>query len=236
MLAGGVAHDLNNVLAPIIMGSGLLRLTVSDKSQLEILENIESSAQHGTALVRQLMTFARGGEGQHSDVSVPPIVEDVRKLLQQSLPREIKIETVCARDLWPIRSDPTQIKQLLLNLCFNARDAMPSGGRLGIRVENTTVGEAMAAMHPGAQPGPHLLMAVSDSGTGIPAEILERIFDPFFTTKEVGKGTGLGLSTVAGIVKSHGGFLKVESEVGRGTEFQLFLPAMPDAAPPKENG
>jgi PAS domain S-box-containing protein len=231
MLAGGVAHDLNNVLAPILMGSEVLRLSLTDQAQLAILDNIESSAHHGTALVRQLMTFARGGEGEHSAVNVEPIVEDVRRLLHQSLPPAIKISAAVAAPLWPIRSDPTQIKQLLLNLCFNARDAMPDGGRLGIRAETTSIDERVVRTHPEARPGPYLLIAVSDTGTGIPPEILDRIFDPFFTTKEVGKGTGLGLSTVAGIVKSHGGFLKVESEVGRGTEFQLYLPAMPPAVP-----
>lgn len=226
MLAGGVAHDLNNVLAPILMGSELLRQSLADQTQLDILASVESSAQHGKALVQQLTTFARGGEGEHSKVHVAPIIKDVRRLLHQGLPPGIKVVAVCVDPLWPIQGDPTQIKQLLLNLCFNARDAMPNGGRLEIRARNTVVDDALAGLHPGTQPGPHLLMSVNDTGMGIPAGIVEKIFDPFFTTKEIGKGTGLGLSTVAGIVKSHGGFLKVESQVGQGTEFQLFLPAI----------
>jgi two-component system cell cycle sensor histidine kinase/response regulator CckA len=225
MLAGGVAHDLNNVLAPILMGSGLLRDALTEPAHLEILRNIESGAQHGAALVRQLTTFARGGEGEHVVLDVTPIITDVRHLLHQSLSPEIKITASCPASLHTIRADPTQIKQLLLNLCFNARDAMPKGGWLAIRAENRVVDETLAGGQPDAQPGAYLLVSVRDTGTGIPPEIVEKIFDPFFTTKEVGKGTGLGLSTVAGIVKSHGGFLKVESEVGRGTEFQLFLPA-----------
>jgi two-component system, cell cycle sensor histidine kinase and response regulator CckA len=231
MLAGGVAHDLNNILSPILMGSGLLRETLTDQTHLEILRNIESGAHHGAALVRQLTTFARGGEGEHVVLDVAPIVADVRQLLHQSLPAEIKITASWSDSLHAIRADPTQIKQLLLNLCFNARDAMPEGGVLIIRAENRVVDLALAGIHPDAQPGAYLLLTVRDTGTGIPAEIVEKIFDPFFTTKEIGKGTGLGLSTVAGIVKSHGGFLKVESEMGRGTEFQLFLPADNGNAP-----
>lgn len=225
MLAGGVAHDLNNMLGPILMGIDVLRSSLTNPAHVDLLASVESAAQHGAALVRQLTTFARGGEGEHGEVDVVPLVADVRHLLQQSLPHVIKVGAVCADSLWTIQADPTQIKQLLLNLCFNARDAMPQGGRLEIRAQNTLVAETMARLYPGAQPGPHLLLSVSDTGTGIPPEILEKIFDPFFTTKVVGKGTGLGLATVAGIVKSHGGFLKVESQIGQGTVFQLFLPA-----------
>jgi PAS domain S-box-containing protein len=226
MLAGGVAHDLNNVLAPILMGCGLLRHTLTDRGVLDILGSMESSAQHGRALVQQLTTFARGGEGELSTVQVAPIIDDVRRLVQQSMPRSIQICATYEKPLWEISADSTQIKQLLLNLCFNAGDAMPAGGQLGIGARNTQVNEQLSAAHPGAQPGPYLLITVSDTGTGMAADVVEKIFDPFFTTKEVGKGTGLGLATVAGIVKSHGGFVRVESQVGQGSEFQLFLPAI----------
>jgi len=225
MLAGGVAHDLNNVLAPILMGAELLRLSQMDPKDVRVIEHIERSAQHGSELVRQLLTFARGGEGERTEIQVAPLVEDVRKLLRQSLPKNIELVVSCADPCLPIHADATQIKQLLLNLCINARDAMPQGGRLEIRAENATVDEKTARLHPGALTGPHMLLSVTDTGTGIPPALLEKIFDPFFTTKGVGKGTGLGLSTVAGIVRNHGGFLNVESRVGHGTTFQLMFPA-----------
>lgn len=229
MLTGGVAHDLNNVLAPIVIGADLLRARLTDATNLDILTNIENSAQHGVALVRQLTMFARGGEGEHSQVDVAVLVAEVQGMLQQALPSNVQVTAASIPDLWMIQADPTQITQLLLNLCLNARDAMPDGGALRIAVGNTDVDEGVAAEHPGAQAGRHVVIEVRDTGTGIPPEILEKIFDPFFTTKGVGKGTGLGLSTVAGIVKSHGGFLKVESRVGAGTAFRLFLPAVPTA-------
>ncbi|HEX2855061.1 MAG TPA: PAS domain S-box protein [Opitutaceae bacterium] len=226
MLAGGVAHDLNNVLAPILMAADLLRLGSRDPADGRLLENIERSALHGTALVRQLLTFARGGEGERAEVKLGPLVEDVQKLLRQSLPRNIELRIDCAGVNRSIHADATQIKQVILNLALNARDAMPQGGRLEIGAADAMVDEASARLHPGAEPGPHVCVAVRDTGTGMPPALLAKIFDPFFTTKGIGKGTGLGLSTVLGIVKGHGGFLKVESEMGRGTEFQLYFPVL----------
>jgi len=232
MLTGGVAHDLNNVFTPILMGADLLRLSLSNPKDLRIIDNIETSAQHGTALVRQLTSFARGGEGERSEVQIAPLALDVKKLLRHSLPSDVELCIDCAETAWPIEADTTQIKQLLLNLCLNARDAMPDGGRITIRARNMTVEAALAGRHTGARMGPHLLLEVSDSGTGIPPEIQERIFAPFFTTKGIGKGTGLGLPTVAGIVKNHGGFVTLESELGRGSTFQLHLPALIREQPP----
>lgn len=229
MLAGGVAHDLNNVLAPIVMGAQLLGMRTREPKDLSIIENIERSAQHGAALVRQLLNFARGGEGERAVVRVATLIEDVRKLLAQSLPDTIDLQVDGAGVTRSVLADATQIKQVLLNLALNARDAMPQGGRIEIRATDTTVEEGRARLHPGAQAGPHVRVSVVDTGTGIPPHVLEKIFDPFFTTKGIGKGTGLGLSTVLGIVKGHGGFLHVESEVGRGTEFALFLPALRQA-------
>jgi CheY-like chemotaxis protein len=232
MLAGSIAHDLNNILTPILMGSDLLRLSVGDEVGRQIIENIEAGARHGSALVRQLIGFARGTEGEQAEIRVPALIEDVRTLLRQSLLRNITLTTTTAETLWPLNADATQIKQVLLNLCLNARDAMPAGGRLEIRAENRMVDESTARAHPGAKAGPHVLIAVSDTGTGIPPLLLEKIFDPFFTTKASGKGTGLGLSTVAAIVKSHHGFLAIETEVGRGTTFRLFFPAQLQAVAP----
>jgi CheY-like chemotaxis protein len=146
-------------------------------------------------------------------------------MLEHTLPKSIRLEFSLPADLWLISADATQISQVLMNLCVNARDAMPHGGRLAVTAQNHTVDETYALMNPDAQPGPYVLLSVSDTGTGIPPEILERIFDPFFTTKKQGEGTGLGLSAVRGIVKSHGGFVSVYSEVGEGTRFSVYLPA-----------
>lgn len=226
MLAGGVAHDLNNVLGPILMGADLLRLeNVDPATKRDVIDNIESSAKHGAALVRQLLDFARGGEGERANISVVRLIEDVQKLIRQALPPNIKLVVSHSSNPTPVHADATQLKQVLLNLCLNARDAMPNGGRLEIQAENVFVDQNLARLNTGAKAGPHHRISVRDTGTGIPPEFLSKIFDPFFTTKGRGKGTGLGLSTVAGIVRNHGGFLSVESKVGDGTLFQLFLPA-----------
>jgi PAS domain S-box-containing protein len=224
MLAGGVAHDLNNALTPIVMGAELLRRNPTDPKNVRIVENIDRCVHHGAALVRQLLTFARGGEGELTEVLVEELIEDAKGLVSQGLPRTISLKADCVQPLWLIRADATQIKQVLVNLCINARDALPAGGRIVIHAENAVVSEAVAALHSGAQAGSHVRISVKDNGTGILPDILERIFDPFFTTKGLGKGTGLGLSTVVGIIRKHGGFLTVESQVGHGTEFQIFIP------------
>ncbi len=224
MLAGGVAHDLNNALAPILMAAELLRERVTDPADRRFVDSIEASAQHGAALVQQLLAFARGSEGQRTVVDVGGLIQDVQKLLRSTLSRRIDLKVEAVGTPWPIVADATKIKQVLINLCLNARDAMPNGGRIEILAGNTTIGGKHALSNPGAQPGEYLRIAVRDTGTGIPPEVLSRIFDPFFTTKAAGKGTGLGLSMVAGIIKSHGGFLNVESHVGQGTLFELFFP------------
>lgn len=234
MLAGGVAHDLNNALAPIIMAAELLRERVSDPADRRFVDSIETSAQHGAALVQQLLAFARGSEGQRTTVEVAGLIEDVQKLLRSTLSASIDLKVETVGQPWPIMADATKIKQVLINLCLNARDAMPNGGRIEILAGNTTIGGKHAYSHRGAQPGQYLRIAVRDTGVGIPPEVLGRIFDPFFTTKAAGKGTGLGLSMVAGIIKSHGGFLNVESHVGQGTLFELFFPVreqVPEAPP-----
>lgn len=234
MLAGGVAHDLNNALAPILMAAELLRERVTDPADRRFVDSIETSAQHGAALVQQLLAFARGSEGQRTTVEVTGLIEDVQKLLRSTLSESIDLYVETAGTPWPIMADATKIKQVLINLCLNARDAMPNGGRIEILASNTTIGGKHAYSNPGAQPGNYLRIAVRDTGLGIPPDVLGRIFDPFFTTKSAGKGTGLGLSMVAGIIKSHGGFLNVESHVGQGTLFELFFPVrerVPETAP-----
>jgi two-component system cell cycle sensor histidine kinase/response regulator CckA len=225
MLAGGVAHDLNNVLAPIMMATELLRDKLTDPHDRRLVETIYLGAGHGAALVRQLVAFAHGSEGERTLVALPALLADVRVILRSGLPKTIKLTTAAVEPLRPIRGDGTQIKQVLLNLCLNARDAMPTGGEITIRAEEVGVSEALARSQPGLAPGDFVRVAVRDTGTGIPPGILGKIFDPFFTTKGLGKGTGLGLSMVLGIVKSHGGFLTVESRPGQGTTFLLYFPA-----------
>jgi PAS domain S-box-containing protein len=224
-LASGVAHDLNNILVPILMAAPLLRGEMPEAEREKLLAIVESSAERGASIVKQVLTFARGADGDRVLLQPVFLVQEMAKIAQETFPKSIAIRTAYPEDLWTIVANPTQLHQILLNLCINARDAMPGGGMLTISTENFPVDEHYASMTLGAKTGPHVLLEVSDTGTGIPRETIDKIFDPFFTTKEVGQGTGLGLSTVSGIVKSHGGFIQVYSEVGRGTNFKVFLPA-----------
>jgi PAS domain S-box-containing protein len=224
-LAGGVAHDLNNILAPMLMASQILRMQLKDENCRDLIDSLESSAQRGAKLVKQVLTFARGADGEKCEVQLRHLVKELHQMIRGTLPSNIDVRVNYGPDLWPVLGDATQIDQVLMNLCVNARDAMPEGGRLDILAENITFKPEDIVAHPGAKAGPYVSITVTDSGTGIPPEIQERIFEPFFTTKELGKGTGLGLATVAGIVKGHGGFLNVYSEVGNGTRFRVYLPA-----------
>jgi PAS domain S-box-containing protein len=224
-LAGGIAHDLNNVLTPVAMGLDLLKLPMPESERLAILSTLEDSVRRGAELVKQVLLFARGGEGQRLPVQLRPVLCEVEKILRHSLPKAIDIAFTAPEDLWPVPAEATQLAQVLMNLCVNARDAMPAGGRLVVSAENVWLDEGYARMHPVARPGRFVVVRVADTGAGIPPEHLDKIFDPFFTTKAAGQGTGLGLSTVAGIVKGHGGFVTVDSEVGRGTQFAVYLPA-----------
>jgi two-component system cell cycle sensor histidine kinase/response regulator CckA len=224
-LAGGIAHDLNNVLSPILMSVDLLQSSIEDESSLQYVDVVQKSAQHGAALIRQLLAFARGADGERIGLQPQLVIKEVVKLLGDTLPRAITVDADFPQDLWSIRANSTQLSQVFMNLGINARDAMPSGGRLVFKAENIMVNDKEAKANPGAKPGPHVQISVTDTGTGIPPELLGRIFDPFFTTKAPGKGTGLGLSTVIGIIKGHGGFMQVQSEIGQGTEFRLFFPA-----------
>ena len=230
-LASGLAHDLNNILAPIIISVPLLRCKLTEGEVNEIVATIENSAQRGASIIRQLLTFGRGVEGERIPVTVRYLIQDTLKIARETFPRSIRLRTIVPDDLWPVMGDPTQIHQVLLNLAVNARDAMPNGGELCFSAQNLVLDEQYAAMNIKAKPVPHIRIRVQDTGTGIPRELRDKIFDPFFTTKEIGKGTGLGLSTVAGIVKSHGGFIELDSELGRGTAFSIHLPALPDARP-----
>ncbi len=224
-LAGGIAHDLNNVLSPIIMASELLDLEERDARKRALLASIGSSARRAADMVGQVLAFARGMDGNRVPVDPGRIVGDVEKIARDTFPKNIVIRVSADSDLRPVVGDATQIHQVLLNLCVNARDAMPEGGDLTLTVANVEIDAGTAAMHPGARPGPHVCIEVKDTGTGMSPATLEKIFDPFFTTKEVGKGTGLGLPTSLAIAKGHGGFLRVDSEVGHGTRFTVCLPA-----------
>ena len=223
-LASGVAHDLNNILAPILLVSPLLNTDLPAEEKDAFLSLVQASAERGANLVKQMVTFARGADGERILVQPSHLIEEVAKIAGQTFPKSITLRTKYPQDLWMIEADPTQLQQVLLNLCVNARDAMPEGGSLRLTSENFSVDEHYASMMAGARPGPHVLIQVTDNGKGIPRHVIDKIFDPFFTTKEVGKGTGLGLSTVIGIVKSYGGFLNVYSEPGH-TSFKVFLPA-----------
>jgi PAS domain S-box-containing protein len=227
-LASGVAHDLNNILAPILMGASVLRRTDMPANDEVILSTIETCAQRGADIVKQVLTFARGAEGEHLPVRTASLLKDVAIIATETFPKKISVRTSFPESLWSVVGDQTQLHQVLLNLCVNARDAMPAGGTLSLLAENFTVDEHYASMTPGASAGPHVRFEVTDTGMGIPPQNLDKIFDPFFTTKELGHGTGLGLSSVIGIVKSHEGFISVSSEVGRGTTFKICLPAKMD--------
>jgi len=224
-LASGIAHDLNNILAPILMSAGLLRRNIVDEEGRTLLSTIEISAERGADIVKQVLTFARGAEGDRILLQPKHLINELVKMMSQTFPKNITIKAQIAKNVATISGDITQLHQVLLNLCVNARDAMPDGGRLTVCAETVSLDERASSVHPDAREGRYVILKVMDSGQGIPRRVLEKIFDPFFTTKEPGKGTGLGLSTVMGIVKSHAGFVSVDIEVGVGTAFRIFLPA-----------
>ena len=229
-LAGGIAHDLNNVLAPIVMGMGLLRERLTDADSREVLDTIQTSAQRGAEMVQQVLSFARGQEGKRIEIAVPDLINDVVRIVRDTLPKTIEIITEIRPSMPPICGDPTQCHQILLNLCVNARDAMPHGGRLKI-IADTEVLAPHQTMTSDLTPGTYVVIRVEDTGIGIPAGFLDKIFDPFFTTKDAGKGTGLGLSTSQTIVRNHGGHIRVSSTLGQGSAFQVYLPIAPTPAP-----
>jgi PAS domain S-box-containing protein len=226
-LASGIAHDLNNILAPMLMVSGLLKDKLPDEQDQEMLAILQNEARRGGEIIKQLLTYSRGMEGQRKLVQPRYAFKELMAMLRETFPREIDLRLQLAKDLWPIFADPTQLHQLAMNLCVNARDAMPRGGHLTFSASNLDVLAGHVALPASAQPGPYVLIEVADSGHGILPEIRDRIFDPFFTTKAFGKGTGLGLATVLGIARSHGGFVTVESTPGQGSVFRVFLPALP---------
>jgi two-component system, cell cycle sensor histidine kinase and response regulator CckA len=231
-LAGGIAHDLNNILAPILMGASLLEEGLPLAEARPLIDTIARSAQRGADIVKQLLTFARGTDGQKAPLSPSRLIKDMARIVQETFPKSIACRTEFPKGLWTVAADPTQLHQVLLNLCVNARDAMPEGGTLTLAAENVMLGDRYASMSPEAKAGPYVVLEVSDTGTGMSQEIKDKIFEPFFTTKGLETGTGLGLATVHGIVKNHGGFIQVESQAGRGSRFRVYLPALPSAIAP----
>ena len=234
-LAGGIAHDLNNILTPILGVAKLLPMIIrKDSAQaLPLLEILQNNAKRGANLVSQVLSFSRGLDGEREVLQIKHVILEVLQIMEQTFPKSISVNKQLQPNLWTIYGDATQLHQVLMNPCVNARDAMANGGMLTIAAQNFQVDEHFARMHLEATAGPYVRISVSDTGIGIPPELLDQIFDPFFTTKAMGQGTGLGLSTAMGIVKSHGGFLRVYSEVGDGAHFQVYLPAAetPEALP-----
>src|SRR5580658_5331902 len=225
MLASGIAHDLNNVLAPIILAAPVLREHATNPEDLRIITSLEKSAERGVELVRQILSFAHGAGSVQQIVQIKHLLQEALTVAGETFPKNIRVEDNFPGNLWPIMADPTQIHQVLLNLCVNARDAMQDGGTLWLSAENCLLDEVTARKIGGARPGAWVVLHVEDSGTGIPAEALSQIWEPFFTTKGEGKGTGLGLSTVRSIVENHNGFISLKTQPGRGTIFRVYLPA-----------
>lgn len=230
-LAGGIAHDFNNVIGAMMGWAELGSEQAPADSRLsEYFKKIRTQAGRAAGLTRQLLAFARRQILEPQDIQLNMIVTDVLSLLEKVIGKDVEIRTTLAPELATVRADSSQIEQVLMNLCLNARDAMPDGGCLTIETRNTELDEDACRRTPGLSPGYHVELVVSDNGIGMDAKTREHIFEPFFTTKEPGKGTGLGLATVFGIVRQHCGFVSVDSETGRGTTFRIYLPAVKNAA------
>jgi CheY-like chemotaxis protein len=225
MLAGGIAHDLNNILQPVLMGADLLRRVELPPAAVATLDRMTLSARRGAELIKQLLTFGHGSRRDDEVTSPARLIGEVEKMLQETLPPSIEVETHVQPDIWWIACNHSQALQVLLNLGVNARDAMTAGGVLDMRAENVEIDDQYAKMNPGASPGPYVMLSVADTGTGIAPDVMERLFEPFFSTKAAAGGTGLGLPTASTIVKNHGGFINVYSEPGA-TVFKVYLPAL----------
>ncbi|HHY84703.1 MAG TPA: response regulator [Verrucomicrobia bacterium] len=232
VLVSGIAHDLNNALAPVIMGLHILRAQDLPPESDKLLQMIETSARRGADMVKQVLTFARGGESRKAMVNLDVLVREMSRIIADVFPRNIKCRVQSGPGPWQVAGIATQLHQVLMNLCVNARDAMPQGGTLSISLSHVHLDAARLAPHaPEAAPGNYVCLSVADTGAGIPQGLIEKVFEPFFTTKEPGRGTGLGLSTSRNIIRNHGGFITVHSEVGRGSVFRIYLPLPgPEAA------
>jgi PAS domain S-box-containing protein len=230
-LAGGIAHDLNNVLGPIIMAVDLFKMKMTEERDRELVESVEISARRGADMVRQVLSFARGFEGQRTLVQPARLLREIANIARETFPKTITVTMAVPETTWNVPGDSTQFHQVVLNLTVNARDAMPEGGTLTLSAANVEIDAHYAAMHRESRPGSYVMLSVTDTGTGMRKEVQEKIFEPFFTTKGIGVGTGLGLSTSLSIVKSHKGFVTVDTEIGKGSSFHVYLPADVEAAP-----
>jgi PAS domain S-box-containing protein len=224
-LASGIAHNLGNLLSPILLSVQLLKRKFTDEESQHMLAILQINAERAGEMIRQVLEFARGIQGERIELQPTHVMKEVASILESTLPKSIDVGVSISGDLLPVVGDANRLHQVLMNLCINARDAMPEGGRLTIGGENTYIDENYARMQLEAKPGQYVVISVADTGVGIPADVLGRIFEPFFTTKELGKGTGLGLPSIRAIVKGHDGFINVYSEVGKGTEFRIYIPA-----------
>ncbi len=226
-LASGLAHDLNNVLAPIMMAVQFIKDNSEDESMKACFQTLETCSRRGADIIRQVLMFARGVEGQRILINPKHLIQEMQRIARETFPRSIEVATSIAKPPCILLGDATQIQQVIMNLCVNARDAMPQGGLLTIGLHIVELDAAGARIHPKAKPGGYVVISVTDTGTGIAPELVDKIFDPFFTTKPLGQGTGLGLATVLGIAENHGGFVHLETQLGQGTKFLVHIPAAP---------
>lgn len=225
-LAGGIAHDLNNCLAPILIAAPVIRTALKNPEDMKLLDTLTASAMRGAEMVKQILQFSRGVAGEQQRLNLKALVAEMGEFARKTFPRTLTIEATIAKDLPDVMGNSTQLHQVLLNLCVNARDAMPKGGTLKINAKGLELQAEQVVPGTPIPAGRFAVLTVEDNGTGIPAAVREKIFEPFFTTKAHGKGTGLGLSTAMGIVKTHNGFIEVTSQEGRGTTFKVYLPAV----------
>ncbi|WP_392532047.1 CHASE3 domain-containing protein [Nostoc sp. C117] len=225
-LASGIVHDLNNILSPILMSVQLLQKKLPDSQSQKVLQTLEKNVKRGANLLKQILSFTPDIESKGTIVQIQPVIAEIEQIIAQTFPKDIICQIDIAKNLWCVRGDTTQLYQVLMNLVFNARDAMPNGGILRIAAENFVIGKYCAQINFAAKVGSYIAIVVTDTGMGMSSEVQQRIFEPFFTTKEVGKGTGLGLSTALSIIKNHGGFVNLYSQVSRGSQFTVYLPAL----------
>jgi two-component system cell cycle sensor histidine kinase/response regulator CckA len=224
-LAGGIAHDIRDLLTPITMSVDALRKRLDDEQSLKILRLVDASARRSVELVKQILVFSRGEDSDRIVFQPTSIIHEMETMIRETFPKSIQVEFEIAENLWAVYGDAIQLRQVILNLCINSRDAMPDGGKLFLKAENLAMDENGIQIHPDARPGRYVVFTISDTGSGIPPGLFNKIFEPFFTTKEVTGGAGLGLPTAAAIVRSHGGFVTLHSEVRKGTTFKIYIPA-----------
>ncbi|WP_257207532.1 CHASE3 domain-containing protein [Nostoc linckia] len=231
-LTSGIVHDLNNLLSPILMSVQLLQKKFPDTQSQKVLQTLENNVKRSANLLKQILTFARGIENKRTIIEILPLITEIQEIIAQTFPDSIICQIDIPKNLWYLRGDATQLHQVLMNLAVNARDAMPDGGILKIVAENVVIGEHSAQININAKVGSYIAIVVTDTGMGMSSEVQQRIFEPFFTTKDVSKGTGLGLSTALDIIKNHGGFVNLYTQVGRGTQFTVYLPALTSTQTP----